>query len=568
MSAAKLYKFMLGAALGACALSTAAPAAANEASPTAEAPTVDPFWKNAVVYFLMTDRFANGDPSNDESAGRRKDADTLRGFEGGDLKGLTAKLREGYFDALGVDAIWTTPLIENVYGFVEEGDYGKTYAYHGYWPLDWTAIDPNLGDEASFAAFVSAAHERGIRVIVDVIVNHAGAPTAVDPYWPESWVRRGPACTYKTYAESVPCELSFTLQDIRTESEEPVELPDFLIAKWKAEGRLETERAELDAFFARTGYPRAPKYYIVKWLTDWVRDYGVDGFRADTAKHVDPDIWLAVKKEAEIALAAWRANNPDRIKPDRDFYMVGEVFNYGLDGYSQTVDGGRAYDYGDRQIDFYDYGFDALINMGFPTQAKKPARALFATLARELESGPFKGTATLNYVTSHDDMQPFDQERVRTFESATKLMLSPGAAQIFYGDEIGRDLTIDGTRGDATLRSNLDWTAIERANSAALLEHWRKLGVFRKAHPAVGAGVHRELSAKPYVFSRTLEGAVNDRVVIALDLKPGKTRTLPVAGVFADGEIVVDQYSGAEATVKKGRVKLRDGGPVVLLAAK
>lgn len=546
----------------------ASPAAADAGAPQAESRPVDPFWRNAVVYFLMTDRFANGDPSNDQAAGRKKDADLLRGFEGGDLKGVTAKLREGYFDALGVEAIWTTPVIENVYGFVEEGDYGKTYAYHGYWPLDWTAIDPNFGDEAAFAEFVAAAHERGIRVIVDVIVNHAGAPTTKDPVWPESWVRRGPACTYKSFAESVPCELSFTLQDVKTESDAPVALPDFLVAKWKAEGRLTKERAELDAFFKRTGYPRAPKYYIVKWLTDWVRDYGVDGFRADTAKHVDPEIWLAVKKEAAFALAEWRAKNPDRIKPDRDFYMVGEVFNYGLDGFSQAVDGGRAYDYGDRQVDFYDYGFDALINMGFPTQAAMPARELFAMLARELETGPFKGLATLNYVTSHDDMQPFDPGRAHTFESATKLMLAPGAAQIFYGDEVGRDLTIEGTRGDATLRSNFDWTAAALPETAALLAHWRKLGSFRKAHPAVGAGLHRELSAKPFVFSRTLGGADKDRVVIALDLKPGKTTKLPVGDVFADGDIVIDHYTGAEATVKNGRVRLRNSGPVALLARK
>lgn len=564
-SPANFCKNLFAAAIGIVAF---APAASVAASPAAQTRPVDPFWKNAIVYFLMTDRFANGDPSNDEPGGRKKDADLLRGFEGGDLQGVTAKLREGYFDALGVEAIWTTPVIENVYGFVEEGDYGKTYAYHGYWPLDWTAVDPNFGDEAAFAEFVAAAHERGIRVIVDVIVNHAGAPTAVDPFWPESWVRRGPACTYKSYAESVPCELSFTLQDVKTESDAPVPLPDFLVAKWRVEGRLESEQAELDAFFARTNYPRAPKYYIVKWLTDWVRDYGVDGFRADTAKHVDPEIWLAVKKEAEIALAEWRAKTPGRVMPDRDFYMVGEVFNYGLDGFAQAVDGSRAYDYGDRQVDFYDFGFDALINMGFPTQAAMPTRELFATLARELETGAFKGLATLNYVTSHDDMKPFDPDRMKTFESATKLMLAPGAAQIFYGDEVGRDLTIEGTRGDATLRSTFDWSSAERPEAEALLAHWRKLGVFRKAHPAVGAGLHRELSAEPYVFSRTLEGAVEDRVVVAVDLKPGKTRMIPVGAAFADGQVLIDHYTGAEAPVKEGRVKIRKTGPVVLLAPK
>lgn len=527
---------------------------------------IDPFWRNAVIYFLMTDRFANGDPTNDEAVGRRKDADLLRGFEGGDIKGVTQKLREGYFDKLGVDAIWTTPLIENVHGFVTEGDYGKTYAYHGYWPLDWTAVDPNFGDEAAFAEMVEVAHARGIRVIVDVIVNHAGAPTSTDPVWPESWVRRGPACTYESFALSVPCELSFTLQDIKTESEEPVALPDFLVAKWKAEGRLENELAELDSFFERTGYPRAPKYFIVKWLTDWVRDYGVDGFRVDTAKHTDPEVWELLKKEAVLALSEWRTRHPERGFVDRDFYMVGEIFNYGLNGFAQTVDGGRAYDYGDRQVDFYDHGFDALINMGFPSQAKESARKLFATNAAELQTGAFKGLATLNYVTSHDDMKPFDQARARTFESATKLMLAPGAAQIFYGDEIGRDLTIERTTGDATLRSMFDWDAVASQDAEALLAHWRKLGAFRKAHPAVGAGAHAEISRKPYVFSRILnEDGVGDRIVAALDITPGRA-TLPVGSVFSDGARLIDHYSGEQVVVEGGHITLTLAQPVVLLA--
>lgn len=528
----------------------------------------DPYWRNATIYFLMTDRFANGDPSNDQSVNRKHDGGPLRSFEGGDLKGVTQKIEEGYFDALGVDAIWTTPVIENVHGSVDEGEWGRTYAYHGYWPKDWTKVDSNFGTEADFVAMVRAAHARNIRVIVDVIINHAGAPTKVDPVWPESWVRRGPPCQHKRYQSAVTCELSFTLQDIKTESEVPVELPDFLIAKWRAEGRLKQEQRELDAFFKRTGYPRAPKYYIVKWLTDWVRDYGVDGFRVDTAKHVDPEIWGVVKKEAAIALADWRSRNPERMKGDHPFYMVGEVFNYGLDGFSNAVDGTRLYDYGDRQVDFYNNGFDALINMGFPTYAKLSSRSLFAINASELENGAFKGVGTLNYISSHDDMGPFDPDRTRTFESATKLMLSPGAAQIYYGDEVGRDLTIEGTKGDATLRSSIEWAGAKNSDSVSLLAHWRKLGQFRKAHPAVGAGLHRELSKLPFVFSRTLnEGGVSDRVVIALDMKPG-LGSIPVGSVFQDGATVLDYYSGQSVTVAGGSVRLAVDAPVVLLSLK
>jgi alpha-amylase len=181
----------LAAAAGA-SISPATLHAKEQASGNAGA--VDPRWRATTVYFLLTDRFANGDPTNDQAVGRKPDGGPLRSYHGGDLKGLTQRIEQGWFNNLGIDAIWTTPVIENVHGFVEEGEWGRTYAYHGYWPKDWTAVDPNFGTEADFAAMVKAAHGKGLRVIVDVIANHAGPVTALDPQWPETWVRRGPPC--------------------------------------------------------------------------------------------------------------------------------------------------------------------------------------------------------------------------------------------------------------------------------------------------------------------------------------------------------------------------------------
>lgn len=557
----KRYLAML--ALGAAALQPAALGASEQAAQARDA--VDPRWRATTVYFLLTDRFANGDLSNDTAVGRKADGGPLRSFEGGDIKGLTARIEQGWFNALGVDAIWTTPLIENVHGSVDEGEWGRTYAYHGYWPKDWTAVDPNLGTETDFAAMVKAAHTRNLRVIVDVIANHAGPVTNLDPRWPESWARREPACDYKSYAGTVDCELSFTLQDIRTDIETPVDLPDFLIAKWRKEGRLKREMAELDAFFTRTGYPRAPKYYLVKWLTDWVRDYGIDGFRVDTAKHVDPELWGVLKKEAELALASWRARNPDRIAGDRPFYMVGEIFNHGLlaNGYSV----GAGYDFGDRVVDFKNHGFDGTINMGFPSQLAMPLPALYRAFDAELSKGAFAGRATLHYVASHDDMAPHDPERKKHRDSAEALLLAPGGAQIYYGDEIGRSLVIAGTKGDATLRSSFDWQGVSKHENAAMLSHWRRIGSFRRAHAAIGAGRHVELAAKPYTFARLLdEGALSDRVIVAMIGTPGSV-TIRTGDIFADGLRVRDAYSGEATTVVNGEVKFANADRVVLLEA-
>ena len=245
-------------------------------APTTERPrqVTDPFWRNATVYFLMTDRFANGDPSNDQAYGRQPDGDKLRSFMGGDLAGIIQKLEEGYFTDLGVTAIWHTPVIEQIRQPFEE--YGRSYPFHGYWPRDWTGVDRAFGTEEEFARMVELAHEQDIRILVDVIVNHAGPPiNEIDPLWPEDWVRRGPDCDWASFAGVATCQIVPALQDIRTESEAPVELPPHLIEKWREEGRLDAEMAELDAFFERTGFPRAPRYYLIKWQIDWVREYGV-----------------------------------------------------------------------------------------------------------------------------------------------------------------------------------------------------------------------------------------------------------------------------------------------------
>ena len=126
----------------------------NEKTDKAEAPFV---WEAANVYFMLTDRFHNGDTSNDTHFGRDSETGVLRGFEGGDLKGITKKIEEGYFDRLGVNAIWMTPLMEQVHGFVDEGT-GNTYGYHGYWMKDWTVLDPNFGTKEDLKQMIETAH--------------------------------------------------------------------------------------------------------------------------------------------------------------------------------------------------------------------------------------------------------------------------------------------------------------------------------------------------------------------------------------------------------------------------
>ena len=528
--------------------------------PAAVAPgAADPatFWNSATVYFLLTDRFSNGDSTNDHALGREQDGAVLRSFEGGDLAGVRQRIEEGWFDSLGVSAVWLTPFVEQIHGSVDEGT-GKTYPFHGYWTRDWTAVDPSLGTVADLRGVVAAAHARGIRVLMDAVINHTGPATAHDPAWPGDWVRTGPNCTYKTYTTTVDCTLVSTLPDILTDANQPVELPEALLEKWEREGRREREVAELEAFFRRTGHPRAPRYYVMKWLTDWVRELGFDGYRVDTAKHFGESVSAELRREAEAALAEWRRGHPDRLAGDLPFYMVGEVYGWEL-GH------GRDYDFGDRKVDFFDHGYLSLINFAFKRDAAAPADSVFTAYARSL-GGPLSGVSVLNYVSSHDDGSPYDVDREDPFGAGTRLLLAPGGAQIYYGDELARPLRVAGAEGDANLRSFMNWDDLENGGRAGeVLQHWRKLARFRRDHPAVGAGEHRALQESPYVFSRTLRatGGV-DRVVVAME--HDGARLIPVGGVFADGTGLRDAYSGLDVTVSEGHVTIPGPARVVLLS--
>jgi len=516
-------------------------------------------WNSANVYFMLTDRFFNGDPGNDVNFDRTKETALLRGFEGGDLKGVIQKIEEGYFDLLGINAIWTTPWFEQIHGGTDEGT-GVTYGFHGYWISDWTSMDPNVGTEADLLKFVETAHKHGIRVVMDVIINHTGPVTDIDPVWPEEWVRTSPQCTYQDYESTVTCTLVKNLPDIRTESDQAVDLPPQLLQKWEEEGRLEQELSELDAFFERTGYPRAPRYYLIKWLTDYVRKYGIDGYRLDTAKHIEESIWGELGKEAELAFTEWKKANPDKVLDEQDFFMVGEVYGYGISG-------GRDFSFGDREVDFFDHGIHSMINFEFKVSAKMSYEKLFSSYSDMLHN-ELQGVGIMNYISSHDDGGPFDKEREKVLEAGTKLLLCPGASQVYYGDESSRKLNIPGTHGDATLRSKMNWEEIasnEVRNDVAVgtvLEHYQKLGQFRRDHPSVGAGVHQMISKNPYFFSR--KDGSGDRIVAGLDLKPGK-HSIDVKGVFEDGSKLLDYYSGTGIMVKNGKAELETEYELVLL---
>jgi alpha-amylase len=524
--------------------------------------TKTPFlWESANVYFLLTDRFKNGNTENDKIILRDKPTGKLRGFEGGDIRGVIQKIDEGYFTELGINAIWLTPVVEQIHGCVDEGT-GNTYAFHGYWTKDWTALDPSSGTREDLKELVQKAHAKGIRIVLDAVINHTGPVTEKDPVYPNNWVRTSPKCTYNSYENYITCTLVENLPDVKTESNEAVSLPPMLIEKWKKEGRYDQEVAELDSFFKTTGYPRVPRYYIMKWLADYISDYGIDGYRVDTVKHTYENVWSDFGKICQNSFADFKKKNPTKVLDNNPFFIVGEVYGY-------NIGGKRLYDFGDKKVDYFANGFDALINFDFRNEAKMNYEELFSKYSDILNSD-LQGKTVMNYTTSHDDGYPFDKKREKTFEAGTKLLLTPGISQVYYGDELARSLEIEGAQGDATLRSNMNWDdLLTNKMTYKLLYHYQRLGQFRANHPAIGAGIHKQLSfGNQYVFGRIYsKGNYSDVVVVGLDLPLGK-KEISVDNLFKDGTSVKDFYSGKTSEVIDGKVVIDSEFGIVLLEKK
>jgi alpha-amylase len=281
-------------------------------------------------------------------------------------------------------------------------------------------------------------------------------------------------------------------------------------------------------------------------------------------------VWKDLKKVASAAYEDWKRTPAGRQALDRigdvPFFMTSEVFGYAIEnGRSFTYDGGT-------KVDYFDNGFDSMINFTMARDAHQGYEKLFSDYS-SLLNGPLAGVSVLNYLDSHDDGNPFDGLRQHPFEEANKLLLAPGQAQIYYGDESARVLKIDGAQGDANLRSFMNWDQLKTNAHVGLYgvaevrDYWARLARFRHAHPAVGAGQHQMLASIPYTFKRTyMKDGVTDRVVVALDLPQDRSVAIPVAGVFMDGQQVRDGFTGQTAVVSGGKVQFATRAPVALIA--
>ena len=206
-------------------------------------------WRDALIYMVMNDRFRNGNPANDPTP--TPGADSLAEFFGGDLQGITAAIEDGTLDQMGVTALWLSPFIENTPRMHLDGSHGVT-AFHGYWPVNPRGVDPRLGTEADLDALVKAAHRKGIRILMDYVINHVHEDHTYFKQHPD-WFRTG--CTCGTPG----CDWT----EKRLECLFKPYLPD---VNWQ--NREVSEQFIDDAMW-------------------WLERFDLDGLRVDAVKHVE-----------------------------------------------------------------------------------------------------------------------------------------------------------------------------------------------------------------------------------------------------------------------------------------
>ena len=551
-------------------------------------------WDNANVYFLLTDRFKNGNTSNDHSYGRAtdKDGSPLSGwdtapgtFHGGDFAGVTQEIEDGYFDNLGVNAIWISAPYEQIHGYVDSGKGFAHYSYHGYYVLDYTETDANFGTKEEFQTLVDTAHKHGIRVVLDIVMNHSGYNSVADmeefhfgtllpgasdfkykldnvsdvnsnidyetsasdwgKWWGNDWIRSGlPGYTGGQGGSDLTRSLE-GLPDFRTEQTKTVSIPPILKTKWTQEGTYDQKVAK---YGDNSG---SVSDYLTTWLSEWVSQYGVDGFRCDTAKHVEMASWKKLKDKCVSALKTWRENNPTKAGADwdEDFWMTGECWDHNI---------GSGYD-----SYFTEGGFDSMINFdtsGSPLPAASSINGKFQHYADSINSNDKFNQLT--YISSHDS------NLARTSDMAyqgSALMLLPGAVQVFYGDETNRKtvpgMSFDGHGGSGhSLRSDMNWDSIDQDE----LAHWQKVGTFRKNHVAVGAGQHQQITAyngsTGYTFARTYDdGNVSDNIIATIGAPNNKDIPVDVSSLWSDGTEVTNAYDGTKAVVTDGTATFNSG---------
>lgn len=442
-------------------------------------------WDEAVVYFMMTDRFFDGNESNNTASGTDTYGDNPGLYHGGDFAGVTV---------------------------TDEGSEDVPYnaAYHGYWASDFTKLNPTMGTTEEFKTMISEAHKRGMRIMVDIVVNHAG-------YGTES-----------TFADMLR-DKSVSEGDIKSWQSG---LPDFA-----------TEKAEVRA-------------KLVEWQTSWMKDYGVDYFRVDTVKHVDSTTWAALK------------NSTTEVNPS--FKMIGEYYGAGYASNGSTLGSGQMD--ADLDFDFNDQATSFV--SGNISSVEKFLSARNSALNNAYMTGQFLSShdedgfkASLMNGKKYTE----DEATSAALVAATLQLTAKGIPVIYYGEEVG--LSGLNNYPYQTNRYDMDFSKATKDN-VTYQHYKNLLSIRNAYTDVFARGSRTVVASSDEegydVVSRSYGGTT---LYVGMNIKDtAKEVKVPVS--LAAGTEVKDLYSGATYTVGSDKTvavtipAAKDGGTVILAEVK
>ncbi len=489
-------------------------------------------WDEARIYFMLTDRFNNGDPSNDDPNGENYDKNHLETYHGGDFKGITEKL--DYLHDLGINTIWITPIVDNI-DFNQGAAFGgKQYAYHGYWTKDFEKIDEHLGDVEDLKELIDEAHDRGIKIMVDVVLNHVG-------YGMRSTDTNSTGVSNYPTAEE-QAKFDGMLRDSTADAGDILSnlagLPDLL-----------TENPEV-------------REKIIQWQTAWIdilrteKGNTIDYFRIDTVKHVEDTTWKAFKNAAT-------AKNPKA-------KFIGEVFGADVNTQYGQLRTGQ---------------MDSILDFSFKYSAVNFVNGRINDVEAYLEeiNDKIDNTATLGlFLSSHDedgfllrlgDMS--EEDKLAKLKAAVALqMTAKGQPIVYYGEELGASGRNAGNMAAGELSENrydMPWDRLDNPMYKSVHEHYRRLLNIRADYSKIFAKGSRSQIAgsdadRYLVFERSYD---EESVIVAINTDTS-SKNVTVEVPFEAGTELVDLYSGTRYTVSSEQKvsftlpAIADGATVIL----
>lgn len=466
-------------------------------------------WDEARIYFALTDRFYNGDPTNDDPNNQNYDKNHPETYHGGDFQGLIEKMP--YLKELGINTLWITPIVDNIEWNMRAQRNSNQYGYHGYWAKDFTKIDEHLGDLETFKQLIDTAHDHGIKLMVDVVLNHAGYEMDEGETIFKGMLREDPIPNHQVLGELAG------LPDFKTEEE-------------------------------------AVRQQLVAWQTAWIaesrtdRGDTIDYFRVDTVKHVEDTTWKAFKNEL--------------IKIQPDFKLIGEYYG------ASTADTGD-YFYDGEMDSLLDFEFKSIAG-SFVNWDVMGANEKLIARNEQLTSEATMG----QFLSSHDEdgflyrLAGGDEGKQKV---AVALMITAkGQPVIYYGEELGQTgptaKNMDKNEFSEN-RYDFSWGTVATSD---MHQHYQTLLQIRKDNSLLFAkGDRKTVSGSNeggyVVFSRSYQG---EELLIGLNILDQPTQIeIPVSG-----KTYTDLYSGKSYTAEGNdaitlALPARSAGGTVILSA-